>query len=133
VGDQQYIIKVQDIHEAIRPKAENITTVRGHAECLCVHGRIYPLIRLHELFGVETELTDPTKATVILAENKGIRAAILVDKISGQQRVAVKELNKQFSYLNTISGTAILANTKVGLVLDIPGILSESLGAAATE
>jgi len=133
VGDQQYIIKIEDIYEAIRPKAEDIITLQGYAECLHAHGRIYPLLRLHELFGVETELTDPTEATVILAENKGIRGAILVDMILGQQRAAVKELNKQFSYLNTVAGTAILANTRVGLVLDVPGILAETLGAALTE
>jgi len=128
VGDQQYIIKVEDIYEAIRPKAEEITTVQGYAECLHVHGQIYPLIRLHELFGVETELTEPTEAMVILAKNKDSRGAILVDKILGQQRAVVKELDNQFSYLNTVAGTAILANTKVALVLDVQGILSESLG-----
>lgn len=133
VGNQQYIIKVEDIHEAIRPRAEDITTIQGDAECIYTHGQIYPLIRLHELFGVETDCTDPTKATVILAESKDVRGAILVDRILGQQRAAVKELNKQFSYINTVSGTAILANTRVGLVLDIPGILAESLGAAVTE
>jgi len=133
VGNQQYIIKVEDIYEAIRPKQEEITTVHGHAECLHVHGQIYPLIRLHELFGVETELTDPTQAMVILAENKDSRGAILVDNILGQQRAVVKELDKQFSYLNTIAGTAVLANTRVGLVLDVPGILAESLGGGVIE
>jgi len=129
VGDEQYIIKVEDIYEAIRPKAEEITTVAGYAECLHVHGQIHPLIRLHELFGVETEFTEPTEAMVILAKDKNRRGAILVDRILGQQRAVVKELDKQFSYLNTIAGTATLANTKVGLVLDVRGILAESLGA----
>jgi len=133
VGDQQYIIKVEDIYEAIRPKAEEITTVRGCAECLHVHGEIYPLIRLHELFGVKTELTEPTESMVILARNKDNCGALLVDKILGQQRAVVKELDEQFSYLNTVAGTAILANTRVGLVLDIPGILAESLGEQVTE
>lgn len=133
VGDQQYIIKVEDIYEAIRPKPEEITTVHGYAECLHVHGQIYPLIRLHELFGVETEFTDPAEALVILAKNKDSRGAILVDKILGQQRAVVKELDKQFSYINTVAGTAILANTKIALVLDIPGILAESLGGGVIE
>ena len=133
VGNQQYIIKVEDIYEAIRPKPDEITTVHGYAECLHVHGQLYPLIRLHELFGVETEFTDPAEAMVILAKNKDSRGAILVDNILGQQRAVVKELDKQFSYLNTVAGTAILANTKVVLVLDVPGILAESLGGGVIE
>ncbi|MBW8038587.1 MAG: chemotaxis protein CheA [Planctomycetes bacterium] len=133
VGDQQYIIKVEDIYEAIRPKTEDIITVQGYAECLHVHGQIYPLIRLHKLFGVETEITNPAEAMVILAKDKDNRGAILIDKILGQQRAVVKELDKQFSDINTIAGTAILANTRVGLVLDIPGILAESLGGGVIE
>jgi len=128
VGDQQYIIKLEDIHEAVRPRPEEIKTVSGYAECLHIRGQIYPLIRLHKLFGVRAEFTDPSKGMVILARNKNKRGAILVDQILGQQRAVVKELNEQFSYLNTVSGTAILANTKVGLVLNVPGILTKFLG-----
>ncbi|MHC4755134.1 MAG: chemotaxis protein CheA [Planctomycetota bacterium] len=133
VGDQQYIIKVEDIYEIIRPKPQEITTVNGTAECLHAHGQLYPLIRLHELFGVTTEVTNPADAIVILAKNKDCHGAILVDKILGQQRVVVKELDTQFSYLNMVAGTAILANTKVGLVLDIPRILAESMGGRVIE
>jgi len=133
VGNQEYIIKVEDIHEAIRPEAEEITTVAGYAECVHVHEEIYPLIRLHELFGVETEVAEPAEGMAILAKSRDRHGAILVDEILGQQRVVVKELDKQFSYLNTVAGTAILANTRVGLVLDIPGILAASLGEQGTE
>ena len=126
IGDQQYIIKVEDICETIRPKPEDIITVHGDAECIYVHGQIYPLVRLHELFGVETEFIDPANAMVILAEGKDCRGALLVDNILGQQRAVVKELDKRLSFLDTIAGTANLANTKVGLVLDIPGILAKS-------
>jgi len=125
VGDQQYIVKLDDIYEIIRPKPEEIITVRNDSECLHVRGQIYPLIRLHELFGVETEFTNPTEAGVILVQVNEKRGAILVDKLLTRQRVIVKKLDEQFSYLNTVAGTAVLANTKVSLVLDIPGILSE--------
>jgi len=128
VGDQQYIIKLEDIHEAIRPKSEEIVTVAGRAECLNVRGRIYPLIRLHELFSVEPEFANPADAMVILAHCKNQCAAILVDRILGKQRAVVKDLQSQFSNIKTIAGTAILANTKVGMVLDIPGMITECLG-----
>jgi two-component system chemotaxis sensor kinase CheA len=128
VGDQQYIIKVEDIHEAIRPKPQEVVTVGGTGECLHVHGRIYPLIRLHELFGIETKFIDPACATVILAHTKDKCAGILVDRILGQQRAVVKELKGRFQNLKTIAGTAILANTRVALVLNVTGILKEYLG-----
>jgi two-component system chemotaxis sensor kinase CheA len=128
VGDQQYIVKLDDIQEIIHPRSGEVTTISGRAECLHYRGQIYSFIRLHKLFGVETEFTDPTKAMVILTEVKGRRGAILVDKILGKQRVVVKGLDKRFSYMKTIAGTAVMANTRVGLVLDVPGILAESLG-----
>jgi two-component system chemotaxis sensor kinase CheA len=128
VGDQQYIIKLEDMHEAVRPRPQDITTVGGRAECLNVHGQIYPLIRLHRAFAVEPEFTDPSEAMVILVRTKDKCAAILVDKILGQQRVVVKELEARFSHLETVAGTAILANTRVALVLDVDGIITELLG-----
>ncbi|UCC96559.1 MAG: chemotaxis protein CheA [Phycisphaerales bacterium] len=128
IGDQQYIIKVEDIHEAIRPNPEEVVTVGGTAECLHVRGGIYPLIRLHELFGIETDLTDPTRSTVILAHTKDKCAGILVDRILGQQRVVVKDLKGPFQELGTIAGTAVLANSRVGLVLNVSGIIEECLG-----
>jgi two-component system, chemotaxis family, sensor kinase CheA len=127
VGDQQYIIKIEDIHEAIRPKPDEVVTVGGTAECLHVRGRIYPLIRLHKLFGIETTFTDPASATVILAHTKDKCAGILVDRILGQQRAVVKDMKAEFRDLKAIAGTAILANTRVALVLNVAGILEECL------
>jgi len=127
IGEQEYIIKVEDIQEAIRPQKQEILTVGGKAECLNIRGRIYPLIRLHQLFGIEPEFTKPTDAMAILVQAKNNSAAILVGKILGQQKVVVKELQGQFSSLRTIAGTAILANSRVGLVLDIEGIIAEYL------
>lgn len=128
VGDQQFIIKIEDIYEAIRPRLQEIVTVGGKAECLNVRGRIYPLIRLHKLFGIETKCTDPAVATIILAHTKDKHAGILVDRIIGQQRTVVKDLKGRFEDLKTVAGTAILADGHVGLVLNVPGILKECLG-----
>jgi two-component system chemotaxis sensor kinase CheA len=128
VGDQQFIIKVEDIYEAIRPRPQEMVTVGGKAECLHVRGRIYPLIRLHKLFGIETKCTDPAGATVILAHTRDKYAGILVDRILGEQRTVVKDLKGRFQDLKTIAGTAILADGHVGLVLNVSGILEECLG-----
>ena len=127
VGDQQFIIKVEDIYEAIRPRPQEVVTVGARAECLHVRGRIYPLIRLHKLFGIETTFTNPASATVILAHTRDKYAGILVDRIIGQQRAVVKDLKGRLQVLKTIAGTAILADGRVGLVLNVPGILKECL------
>ncbi len=127
VASEQYIIKLEDICELIQLKPEEITTINAKAECLHIHGKICPLIRLHELFGVETEFADTDVATVVLTKVKDDFAAILVDKISGQQRVVVKEVQGLFFDSSTIAGAAILASGSVGLVLDIAGIIANSL------
>jgi len=128
VGDQRYIIKLEDIHKVIRPNPEEIVTVNPKAKCIRVHGENYSLIRLYDLFGVKTEFTNPAEAMVVLAKKKDRCAAILVDELLGQQRVVVKELQEQFSHLRTIAGTAVLANSRVGLVLDVAGIIEQCLG-----
>ncbi len=128
VGEHQYIIKMEDIEKMLHPEPDEIHTVGGRAECLNTSSEIYPLIRLHDLFVVNPDFNEPWQGMVILVHSGKRRAALFVDEIVGQQRIVVKDIDEQLSGLETIAGTAVLADTKVGLVLNIEGIMGEALG-----
>jgi len=133
VGREQYIIELEDIQEILQPRPEEIVIFNDRTELLNLRSGVYPLVRLHRLFGIEPRVIHPADAIVILTQANGRGAAIMVDKILGRQRVVVKELEQRFSNLQTIAGSAILANTKVGLVLDMAGIINQCLGSKAVE
>ena len=65
-------------------------------ETVTVRGHVLPVIRLHELFGVEPRTTDLTEALVVIVEHEARLAALMVDELLGQQQVVIKSLEANF-------------------------------------
>jgi two-component system chemotaxis sensor kinase CheA len=126
IGEEHYIVPLSEVRESVQPTASQLHTIKGSAnEVLNMRGVLYPLVRLNRLLGVQgSTIDDPAQATIILVEGKrGGHAAFMVDELVGQQSIVVKDLGKQFEKLMTIQGASILGDARVGLVLDVNGIL----------
>ena len=68
--------------------------------------------------------TDPTEALVlVVSDSKGRETALLVDGLLGQQHLVVKSLNTMLGEVPGVSGTAILGNGRVALVIDPTSII----------
>ncbi|HIJ91555.1 MAG: chemotaxis protein CheA, partial [Desulfobulbaceae bacterium] len=80
VGSERYIIPTIAIQESMRPDRQKYSTVHGRGENLLVRGDLVPIIRLYEVFGVESTYTDPCDAIVVVVENEGRRRALMVDE-----------------------------------------------------
>jgi len=124
VGDQKYIIPMLSIEESIRPKKEDVSTVQQRGELINVRGDILPMVRLHQLYHVEPRKYDPWEALILIVESEGHRCGILVDDLIGQQQIVIKSLGEQFRNVKGVSGSAILGDGRVGLILDVGGIMN---------
>ncbi len=124
VGKQRYIIPTMSIIESIRPSKDAITTVKSKGEVINVRGQLYPMIRLHKLFSIPPVYNNPWEALVILIENNGRIKGVMVDDLLGQQQVVIKNLDKLFKPVKEISGSAIMGDGLVGLILDAEGIIN---------
>jgi two-component system chemotaxis sensor kinase CheA len=127
VGDATYIIPTTSIEESIRPKQEEINTVKDKGEVINMRGNLFPLVRLHKIYNINTTKTNPWEAIVIIVESEEGRFSLLVDELLGQQQVVIKNLGERFKDVKGISGGAILSDGKVGLILDVGGIRKASL------
>ncbi|MHC4453777.1 MAG: chemotaxis protein CheA [Planctomycetota bacterium] len=127
VGDATYIIPTTSIEESIRPKQEEINTVKDKGEVINMRGNLFPLVRLHKIYNINTTKTNPWDAIVIIVESEEGRFSLLVDELLGQQQVVIKNLGERFKDVKGISGGAILSDGKVGLILDVGGIRKASL------
>ncbi|MFQ5714866.1 MAG: chemotaxis protein CheW [Candidatus Scalinduaceae bacterium] len=127
VGNATYIIPTISIEESIRPKREEINTIKNKGEVINMRGNLFPLVRLHKLYNINTTKTNPWDAIVIVVESEEGRFSILVDELLGQQQVVIKNLGERFKNVKGISGGAILGDGKVGLILDVSGIREASL------
>lgn len=125
VGTERYIIPTIAIQESMRPERKNYNTVHGRGEALLVRGELVPIIRLYQLFGVETGNTDPCGAIVVVVENEGRRRALMVDELLGKEEVVIKNLGGMQDVKGVAGGT-ILGDGRVGLILDLAGIIASS-------
>ena len=66
-----------------------------------------------------------------MLENEGGRVGLLVDEILGQQQTVIKSLGEVFKHAQGIAGSAIMPDGRVGLILDVGGLVRLSEGGAA--
>ena len=123
IGDQRYIIPTLSIVEAVRPKQHEIVTVVNRGEMLKLRERLIPLFRLSNLFGIENAIQDPTQGIVIVVEESGKMTGLLVDELLGQQSTVIKSLGAFLTGLVGISGGSIMSDGKVGIIIDVAGII----------
>ena len=123
VGKDTYIVPLLSILESIQPKREMIKTLVGKGELVNVRCTYLPLMRLYDVFRLEPELSDPTKAILLILETEGERVAVMVDEILGQQQVVIKSMEQNFRKVEGVAGATILGDGTVGFILDVRGLL----------
>ncbi len=132
VGAETYIIPLISIVESMRLKETGISRLSGHNEVFSFRGDYLPIIRLHELFGVEPRTRALHEGLVVIAEGDGRRVGLFVDDLLGQQQVVIKSLEANYGHVEGVSGATILGDGSVALILDVTGIIAAaSMRAAA--
>jgi len=123
VGAERYIIPTLSIIISLRPTEKEINTVVGKGEVLSFHGKLINLYRLNRLFNIPNAVENYTDGTVVVVEAGNTQIGLLVDEILGQQQIVIKSLGEVLKGVPGIAGGAIMPDGKVGLILDIAGIL----------
>jgi two-component system chemotaxis sensor kinase CheA len=128
IGTERYVLPTLSVVESVRPTQEEIPTVLNRGEMISIRGKLLPLFRISELFGIQGAVEDPTEALVVVVEDEGERTGLLVDDLIGHQQIVIKNLGESTGNITGISGGAIMADGKVGLILDIAGIIKLTTG-----
>jgi two-component system chemotaxis sensor kinase CheA len=123
-GKERYVIPTLSVVRLVEPRREDVISVLEAHELLQVQGQSIPLLRLTTLFAMDAGRDEPQLA--IIAESDGQRVAILVDELLGQQQAVIKSIGHGIGETPGISGCAILSDGRVGLVLDVAGLLALS-------
>jgi two-component system chemotaxis sensor kinase CheA len=93
-----------------------------------VRGRLSPLLRLSEFFGITANSTDPLQSIVVVIESDRENRCLLVDHLIGKQEVVIKSLGDTFKSNPYIAGGAILGDGRVGLILDVNSLVRLNRG-----
>ena len=123
VGTETYIVPLVTIIESLQLKAGMVNRVAGQGEVFWFRDSYLPVIRLHELFGVEPRSRQLHEGLIMVVEGEGRRVGLFVDDLLGQQQVVIKSLETNFRRVDGVSGATILGDGAVALILDVPGLI----------
>ena len=124
VGGENYIIPIISIVESLQVKPEMVSRVGGQGETFKLREEYIPIIKLHEVFGLEeSERVALEDGLLVVVEADGEHVGLFVDDLLGQQQVVIKSLEANYKKIEGFSGATILGDGSVALILDMPGIL----------
>lgn len=127
VGGSRYTIPIIAIKESFRPRKEDIIIDPDENEMIMVRGQCYPILRLHEHFGVKTDINEFDKGILIMVDQDDKTICLFADELLGQQQVVVKALPgyiKNTRKMQGLAGCTLLGDGSISLILDIAGLIS---------
>jgi two-component system chemotaxis sensor kinase CheA len=89
--------------------------------CLDLRGQVLPYLDLRVCFGLGGER--PARQSLIVVRSSTGRIGLLVDRLLGEHQAVIKPLGPLFRHLPCISGSTILGNGEVALILDVPALV----------
>mgnify|MGYP000910985358 CR=1 FL=1 len=126
VGNAKYTIPTTSIRETFQAKADDLILDPEGNEMIMVRGECYPILRLHKLFEVKSDITDLTKGIMLMIEQDEKCLSLFADELVGQHQVVVKALPsymKNLKRIDGLTGCTLLGDGSISLILNTGGLL----------
>ena len=115
IGNNKYVIPVSSVEECIEYEPTEET------DFLCSHiiarDEYLPCINMRKYF--ELSGTPPQEQQVVVVNDQSSKIGIIVDSILGNHQTVIKPIGKLFKKIQGLSGSTILGDGSVALILDI--------------
>ncbi|CAM2066429.1 Histidine kinase [Sulfidibacter corallicola] len=126
VGTQLLTLPLLSIRESIRCQPKHIHRTIDRGEMLRIRERLLPVIRLHETLDISSDNQRLEDGILVVVESGNRQVALFVDEICGQYQTVIKGLSSYLGAVRAISGTAILSNGDISLILDIQDLVADA-------
>ena len=123
VGREIYVLPTISIIRSVKPAPGDVSSVFGRGEMLLLQGNLIPLYRMSQIYGIADAQGELSEAIVVVVEDEGRRSGLVIDELVGRQQVVIKSLGDTMRNIPGISGGAIMPDGRVGLILDVGGLL----------
>ena len=122
-GNQTYVIPLETISECLDLPGDHITSERGGV--ISLRGEALPFVRLGSILG--TTAVSSKRESVIVLQFGNLRAGLAVDELLGESQAIIKPLDSLFHGVRGISGSTILGDGRVALILDVTTLMREAI------
>jgi two-component system, chemotaxis family, sensor kinase CheA len=118
VGKSSFILPLEAIEECVEFSAESDHDFAN------LRGAVLPFVRLRDVFGTREPAS--RRQSIVVVKHAGERAGLVVDALLGEFQTVIKPLGKLFSKVDCVSGSSILGNGEVALILDVPSLIQQA-------
>jgi two-component system chemotaxis sensor kinase CheA len=119
VADERYVVPVSSVSECLTASE----TMPGAATgVISVRGTSIPYVRLRHLLAVRDN-GPVARESVVIVSAAGQQAGLVVDDLLGETQAVVKPLAGLVNAVPGVSGTTIMSDGRVSLILDVGPLL----------
>lgn len=121
-----YAMPITSVLESLLMTDKDIMTVE-RKEVVQLRESTLPLLRLDQYFDIHRRDETPEEFYVVVVGVAEKRLGIVVDDLVCQQDIVIKPLGESFKRFRGVSGAADLGDQRTILVLDIGGIINDTM------
>lgn len=123
VGKSSYVVPLDMVIECVELSDED-RAASEERNYLNLRGEVLPYMRLRDQFQVEGKAG--RRENIVVVQYAGQKAGLAVDELMGEFQTVIKPLGKLFANVKGLSGSTILANGEVALILDVPSLVQHA-------
>lgn len=118
---QRYAIPQVNLQELVRLDGEGEFDRLQGAEIYRLRGRLLPILRLHQILGLEP--TDRRETSLVVLTHESLTFGLVVDGVCDTEEIVVKPLGSELKQLQLFAGATIMGDGRVALILDVGGLV----------
>lgn len=124
VAGEIYAIPLAHVSETIELEPDILRTVKG-SEVLLVRDEVLPLLRLRSLVGLQpyAPASEIELEQVVVIDVGDRRAALVIDELTGQEEIVVKQYDAVRGGLPFFAGATILGDGTPSLIVDVSSLI----------
>ncbi|HXQ46666.1 MAG TPA: chemotaxis protein CheA, partial [Caulobacteraceae bacterium] len=125
VAGHGLVVPLTSLIETVQPRPADVRRLGANTSLLSIHGAHVPLIDLGRALGYPGPDEEAAHRVALLVEDDaGEQAALMVDEVLGQRQVVIKSLEANYRPVDGVAAATILGDGRVALILDIAAVIA---------
>ncbi len=129
VANETLVVPLNAIQETLALGPDDIRAFGPETHVVNIRDTFLPLLDLGAELGYRAPLDDYSNSVILLiSQEDGARAAVVVDSIEDQRQVVIKGLQDSYGNVPGIAAATILGDGQIALILDPVDLINEASG-----
>ncbi len=125
IGGEAYALPLARVEQTLRVAPDAISLVEGQQH-IWIREQAIGLVAAHQLLQLPVGKPDPLGLSVVLVPHQDRSLAIAVDRVRGEQHLAVIPIDPRLGLLRGVEAGALLDDSSPVLILDVDDLLNSA-------